>query len=173
MYRVTVLVLQRPPQSVFCTVITLLACRVLWIQLWTWLWEAAVKWFFTSSRTTEPLVLETFLCVSFLHSGLSDSQYLKECSTLQGQQLWLSSYSLVASSRLSNSGMTRNRWRETRDTPHLCFTCGFSCPIFVFFRGVFVSVCVFVEAHDYVRACGASPDNCVGVRLFGYWLISL
>lgn len=79
-YGVTVLGLHRAPQSVFCTVITLLPCRVLWVQLWTWLWDPVVKaaqWkFFTNSDVTESHVLEPFLFVALLHSGLSESQYL-------------------------------------------------------------------------------------------------
>ncbi len=97
-----------------------------------------------------------FVCVSFLRSGLSDSQYLTERSAQRlarrsastRVQLWLCSYCLcksclVPSSRLSKRLVTKNRWWEAWDTPHRHFTCGFNCPlIFVFFRGVCVWVLV-------------------------------
>lgn len=151
------------PQSVFCTVIASLPCRVLWFQLWTWLWvqscsgsiEILQQWCDTSLRGFFVCVSFTFTLVWFTVSdGELSAQRLarRSASCLWGHSCGcfycLRKWRLVPSSRLSDS--RHNAWWPGTDGERheihlsLQFTCGFNCLVFVFFQGVCVSVCMCV-----------------------------
>lgn len=147
-HRVTVLVQHIAPQSVFCTVMTLLAWRILWFQLWMRLrGPIREQW-----DDRKGHLRGVFVSVSFtftpvwsriLPRVISSKIGTQERRTSAGALMWLWFVQIMLGAvcttvcRLSHYLVTGNRWVETwGDAIHLGWVWG--SDHFVFGGGVCV-----------------------------------